>query len=196
MGVLRQWLSHPWHRLAYIFRYSTVPTIHRESVAEHTFFVMLWAYAMAIDLQDRGVNVSMELILRRALVHDFDEALTGDFIRTFKYSSRELHEAIVKETTSLMENLNAPRELLIDWKDAKGLDVEGQVVALADHFSIVVYAIREVKLGNEFAGELLERLPKVIEGKTWDPRVRIYAEEAVRMANEASESKGEDRAEL
>jgi 5'-deoxynucleotidase YfbR-like HD superfamily hydrolase len=181
--MIAKWSKLPWLRLAAIFRYSTLPTIHRESVAEHTCFVVLNSYAICVDLIRRGYDVDMGATLRCAAVHDIDEALTGDFIRTFKYSDPSLTSAIKNGTRKLMATLELDPMLLRDWEDAKADTLEGHVVELADLWSLTQFASREVRLGSSYGRELLHRGEAVIRNRKWHPALTPYVEEIRRLAS-------------
>ena len=68
-------------RLHYVPRWCVVPTIQRQTVAEHTFGVATIAMKMMewmkADYSIRGA-IQRSLILEDILEHDKDEALTGD----------------------------------------------------------------------------------------------------------------------
>lgn len=182
--MIRSWTDLPWFRLAAIFRYSTLPTIHRESVAEHTCFVALNSYAIALDLRRRGFKIDIEQVLRSAVVHDIDEALTGDFIRTFKYSDAELTRTIKEATRKLMVSLPLPPETLADWNEAKAWTLEGQVVHFSDLWSLCQFATREIRLGSEFGRELLSRGEEVLKETKWMPEIITYVTELRELCRE------------
>lgn len=65
-------------RLSIIPRWSIVPTIHRQSVAEHSFQVIALSRWLA-EKHRNAPRVSFVCkVLVAALYHDMDEALTGD----------------------------------------------------------------------------------------------------------------------
>src|SRR5258706_14746841 len=75
-------------RAAHVHRYSAIPVNHRESIAEHSFFVAIYADRIAVDLSLKGI----ESIIKAALWHDIEETHTGDFIRSFKYGDLGMKE--------------------------------------------------------------------------------------------------------
>lgn len=69
-----------------IIRFNTMTRLKDETVAEHSFHAAFYAMILA-DLEIRAGNkVNVEKVLRGAIVHDMEEALTGDVIHSFKYS--------------------------------------------------------------------------------------------------------------
>src|SRR5918911_1250784 len=61
-----------------------------ESVAAHSYGVALAAMLLADECAARGVEVDVERVLRLALLHDLQEARTGDLPRTVAdYYGRE-----------------------------------------------------------------------------------------------------------
>ena len=55
-----------------------------ESVADHSFGVAFIAMLLADRAQAAGLEVSVEKVLRMALLHDLTEARTGDLPATIK----------------------------------------------------------------------------------------------------------------
>jgi len=53
-----------------------------ESLADHSYGVILLAYNAAIGLINEGVEVNLERVLEMALLHDLHEAVLGDITRT------------------------------------------------------------------------------------------------------------------
>jgi putative hydrolase of HD superfamily len=53
-----------------------------ESVADHSYGVVVAAMLLADELAARGVTVNVERVLRMAVVHDWAEARVGDMPRT------------------------------------------------------------------------------------------------------------------
>lgn len=67
-------------RLRFVPRWVIVPTITQQNVAEHSFHVA-WIMVWLCDRIGYPLNVAM---LKEALVHDHDEAYTGDIPSTAK----------------------------------------------------------------------------------------------------------------
>jgi 5'-deoxynucleotidase YfbR-like HD superfamily hydrolase len=115
-----------------------------------------------------------------AITHDLTEALTGDLVRTFKYSSPEFKKAVNKAEDDMLARFPSMIvELYQLWDREAGKDksyVEA-VVKAADFMSLHQYMIREVARGNAEINPFLERMVHDLrmEGKSVendsDPRV-------------------------
>lgn len=157
-------------RLRHVYRFSSIPTHHRESVAEHCYFVSLYSLLMA-DAYERSqdpknfVSVDRGRLLQRCVLHDIDEALTGDFLRMFKYSSPELHNEIKKATCKLASKfflILAPgtdkiiaQTYFDEWLSSKKEDIEGRIIAFVDLLTVVMYCVMEVRMGNRYLVPIL-----------------------------------------
>ena len=140
-------------RLRNIRRFSPAPVLHPENVAEHTFYTA-W-YAMLIGMQLPGVN--MGVLLEKALLHDIDEIMSGDIIRTFHRdggpTERQIHKRALDMVDSLFKRLQPSKGLASRtvrlWDTAKNKKtLEGRIVAYADFLSVVSYVCQEVECGN------------------------------------------------
>ena len=183
---IREWSTGPWLRLAHIDRYSSIPVLKKESVAEHSFFTALYAYVLALQT---GANVND--VLARAVVHDLDEALTGDFIRPFKYSSPDLkkilHESVDYALTRALAGYSIGHIIKLKWCKAKDDSLEGQIVHLADLWSVVVYARREYILGNNFARSILDEVATWLASADWCKALAPYAQAISALARNAAD---------
>jgi len=121
--VLRELLEGNPARLRYVYRYSTSRVQQQETVAEHSYYVALYALFVG-----RWVNEQMDLgklakptwwgpatdrvlvenLLQRALLHDLEESRSGDFPRPFKHSSPELKEMLERASRISMDQVIRP----------------------------------------------------------------------------------------
>ena len=140
-------------RLRYVWRHTTSHFVHRESVAEHSYFTAM--YAMVLS-RYCGMTRDEQLdAIQRAIVHDIEECRTGDIPRPFKYSDPKLTEMIhrtchaaASQVVTDMVPLAMHAWLLDRWKNAKTDDVSGLVVAISDHWAMLSYVLQEVDNGN------------------------------------------------
>ena len=166
MDNLKELLTGAPDRLRYVQRFSTVRVLHRESVAEHSYYVAL--IALAINRRPRvGPQSSYAVdegeLLRRALVHDIEEALTGDAPRPFKHGNGETFakqchyagQASAREVLYSVdrgqqrEHPGAPNELLDSWLHAKDrITTVGCIIELADFLAVLGYLLQEKRCGN------------------------------------------------
>jgi len=113
-------------RLSCVPRWATVPVVHRQSVAEHTFHVIVLCRWL-LPLHALGADGNFELaVLRAAIDHDADEAQSGDIPSTYKTRDpNEQYDQIVA------------------------------VVKCADKLEALLYVMEERKMGNNLGVEEL-----------------------------------------
>src|SRR5687768_11560563 len=75
---------------AHIKRYHTTPMFAQESVAEHSHFVAMITRIICYALERAGFRVDTLRAVDLAMIHDYEEAFSGDIISTFKHSEPEL----------------------------------------------------------------------------------------------------------
>jgi len=146
-------------RAAHIHRYSSIPILLKESVAEHSFYVAIYTQVLCDYLKVAGDN--RRVAIEAALLHDIEECLTGDFLRSFKKSGGELEKQIKKaaETCAFKvigEMFNHSDVVpTFFWGGAKGNHTEGRIVQMADFLSVVSYLSKESALGNRYAQQMM-----------------------------------------
>lgn len=147
-------------RLAHIDRCNQYPKIKYYSVAEHSFFVtffgMIFCDLINHERSLKGVmKVNVEEVLRRLLIHDQEESITGDILYSLHSSNPAFYSELEKvrnvsvETQSFAE-LPAPiRDFYIRlWKSTKDDTDEGHLVSMMDKFEILLFSIQELSMGN------------------------------------------------
>lgn len=153
-GILKDLLLGSSSRLKNIIRFSNSHRIQDESVAEHSFSTALYCLVIGEELRQQGLKIDVELAVKRALVHDIEEAHSGDFIRTFKHSDPELSKAIDRAAEKFAKTLfkemspNVCKPLYDLWHHAKDHTMEGMLVEFADFISVLSYVLREASMGN------------------------------------------------
>jgi len=146
-------LTGPVSRMAHVTRYSSFAVLRQETVAEHSWWVSFITLLLAEDLETRGFSVDREILLRRAIVHDLSECISGDIIRSYKYSSPEMLEATKAADTENMLAVvgkmgRAGQNIYLAWANAKSSDLEGDIIRFADMAAVVFYTREEYLLGN------------------------------------------------
>jgi 5'-deoxynucleotidase YfbR-like HD superfamily hydrolase len=139
-------------RLSHVVRYSSIPVAVPENVAEHSYWVCLYSALIHRVLKPDNLNLYGAILLK-ATTHDIAECVTGDVVRTFKYSSMKLKEEINKAENKIIQEFAKPIEALINniqdslapFDDRTYIDT---VVKAADFMSLHQYMIREVRRGN------------------------------------------------
>ena len=132
------------YKLAYITRYSGVPRIKDESVAEHSFFVA----SLVIKLHE-AFEFDLGEALQMAITHDWSESYIGDITMRTRRNYPSLNAAVELAEFQAMKN-NFNKEVTETWlKYSKQDCVEAKIVLLADILQVIQYAEHEVKLGND-----------------------------------------------
>jgi 5'-deoxynucleotidase YfbR-like HD superfamily hydrolase len=144
-------------KLDRVIRFSAHTRIQDESVAEHSFHVVLYAMILA-DLEEKIFKnkVDKEKVLKTALLHDLEECRTGDIIYDFKHTNEKLAREIKQISRQFFEDLmqNLPekisKEYIFLWQTAKDKrKIEGKIVEAADKLEGLIYALNEFSLGNK-----------------------------------------------
>jgi putative hydrolase of HD superfamily len=117
-----------------------------ESVAAHTYGVALVAMLLADECAKRGVRVSVERVLRLALLHDVAETRTGDMPRTVAdYYGREARKSAERAAfDDVMRPLGEPHAqryaaLHEDYEERASL--EARLVKAADVIDLLAQAL-------------------------------------------------------
>ena len=165
---------------AHIKRYHTTPMFAQESVAEHTHFVAMITRIICHVLTDAGHPIDTLRAVDLALVHDYEEAISGDIISTFKHSDAELTDLLTRLTDKAIDSVfeGLPADLAgyyIDlWRGHSSGSVEGQIVSVADKLSGLAFSHEQLLMGNRFMEPIYRRFVDIIATVPyeWWPLVR------------------------
>lgn len=170
-------------RLDYVVRYSSIPVSYQETVAAHMYWVSLFSLLIHRHLMPDD-KVLIGMVLTKAVIHDLPESITGDVVRTFKYSSKNLKRAIDEAEEAIIEKFpepisslfkyyesqfrfsfldNADREMTEDEQNGtiamkKEREYVEAVVKAADFLSLQQFMNREVLRGNRELDSFLARM--------------------------------------
>jgi len=158
-------------QLASVNRYSDHRLVNDESVLEHSGFVCMMALFISESIKDENPNIEInqELLLKKAILHDFDEIITGDIAMPIKYHSKELrdligemeHEAVDKISKDLFGN----NFIYNVWSTSKS-GKEGGIVSLCDALAVLYKIYDETILrGNLTVGHIAVNADKSIQLK-------------------------------
>ncbi|OAA30889.1 hydrolase [Kosmotoga arenicorallina S304] len=124
------------------------------TVAGHSFYVAVIAYLLALMENEVGNNVNSLEVVKKALLHDIPESLTGDIITPTKRKVKGFEEVISRvEEKMVSERLlvHMPESIALELKQ-RMLDpfggTEGKLVRAADLTAAVVECLMEIKTGN------------------------------------------------
>lgn len=143
-------------QLRHVRRYTGCFLHHQESVAEHQWYVCLYALVIGLEAQQLGFEVDLGKLLQRAALHDVEEGVTGDFPRPFKYSDpalkAQLDQAAKRGFKRIFESLacsEQTRETCYEiWDKAKAKDNEGWLLSFCDLLAFLEFTLQEVRAGN------------------------------------------------
>ncbi|MBI2542638.1 MAG: HD domain-containing protein [Candidatus Aenigmarchaeota archaeon] len=152
-----------------VVRFSTLRRLKDENVAEHSFHAAFYAMILADMEIKSGNKVDVEKVLRRAIMHDIEEALTGDVIYSFKYSEPGFSEKMKAMSLEFCKELLKDMPEFSDsylniWKDAKDSTIEGKIVNAADKLEALVYSLEEYSLGNKNFKPIIDSLLDILKG--------------------------------
>lgn len=169
---LKAMLTGSIKRLAHVNRYSSLPVSRRENVAEHTAFVSLFCLIIAKDLEAKGYNVDRAKLLTSALLHDLDESLSGDFLRSVKLGIPGLKELLDTACKGFMKSISEQLgvDLTTEWSHAKDESLEGNILAIADLLGVATYLLEEFASGNRHIFNLFRELDTYLE--SLEPRLQ------------------------
>lgn len=135
-----------------VWRYSSIPVSQYENIIEHTGYVAIFGAMIG-----RKLGVSSDVlgaVAMKALVHDLDECVTGDVVRTFKYSSPEFKTAVDEASKKMVATALdlEVRDLLVVaeriGKATRKAQLVKDIVKAADFMSLYQYVRREAARHN------------------------------------------------
>lgn len=145
-------------RLDYVTRYSSIPVVYHETVAAHSYWVTVYSLMIHRELFPGHADLERDILIY-AVSHDMGECITGDLVRTFKYSDPALKKAADDAEEKLagrlpgrIRGLMSPTHARADRAYVK------DVVKAADFLSLVLYMNRELVRGNQEILPFFERM--------------------------------------
>lgn len=162
-------------RLRNTFRYSTSRVHHPESVAEHSYYVALYCLLVGRWVNENSVYsdtpaVHMGTLMERALLHDLEEARSGDFPRDFKHSSPVLHamlenagRAAFLQVTKPLVGSDTAIYMCEIWKDSKDDTKEGMILEFCDFLSVLSFMMQEKESGNSLVEKHVANMDNYFE---------------------------------
>lgn len=141
-------------------RWGIVPTIQRQSVAEHSFFVAAMAHRIALVIQWRGSEWDYTTLNRWALLHDSLEAVTGDVPTPIKKHLGELKSAEHHLNTEICREFQTLKEWMGS-KDVRAAAIE-RIVSFADSIEAVCFLHTEHLLGNTAVSAVVREIKQRI----------------------------------
>jgi len=167
-----------------IKRFGTLPMIENESVASHSYNVAI--LSLMIADYEPGLEVNRELVMRKALFHDFEETILSDIPHPIKHRFKggKLGVLLKEIVPELIENEifkelpDRLKRLYVQAALGAKEDAEGQIVAAADAMDIVMTSLRELKLGNRYFERIFDVGLKLLGKHHRFAFARLFAESA------------------
>ncbi|MGA8903451.1 MAG: YfbR-like 5'-deoxynucleotidase [Candidatus Bathyarchaeia archaeon] len=136
-------------------RFSVYKCHFREDVAQHSYYTALYAMVLADLEKKRGTKVDVERLLRMALLHDAEEARTGDIHHPFKHQDAAFAEKLDDRALDWFENLmgSLPPDLAHEYirlrRSSREISAtEVNILKAADKIEALLWAYEEYLLGN------------------------------------------------
>ena len=136
-------------------RFSVYKCHFREDVAQHSYFTALYAMVLADLETEKGTKVDVERLLRMALLHDAEEARTGDIHHPFKHQDAAFADKLDDRALEWFENLmgSLPPNLAHEYIHLRRASretslTEVSIVKAADKIEALLWAYEEYLLGN------------------------------------------------
>ena len=175
-----------YRRLKHLKRCNNFPVLISEDVAQHSYFVTIIAMILAdeyntwvsdlmdfqkakIPAKDRVYHpfVNTDIMLRKALLHDVEEAFTSDIPWNIKHMSSKTHEVISQATAQKMNEVYEgckTMELYCSLNKRCKERLEGQIVEVADTLELALYSFEEIQMGNKSMKSMLSKCLGIIQG--------------------------------
>ncbi|MBA7673522.1 hypothetical protein ES703_81721 [subsurface metagenome] len=172
-------------RLGCLTRFSNIPRLGAQSVAEHGYSVTFSAMLVGDYLGERGVKIDMLCLLEMGLVHDVEEVISGDILKTLKHGRfrDELDKLNLRNMNYLVRMLGGKgNKYLSLWKEAKeGKTLEAKLISFVDMVDRILYCLKETHLGNNYFREILEfETAKLLDWKKLLPALTSFVDELFR----------------
>ena len=165
-GQIITFIDDIYTRLSSITRFNTRPKIVNESVAEHSYFVVLCSMLISEFADKKNIASNMKM----SVLHDVEESMSGDIPAHVKEDNVKLYNEIQKVNRDMMKTILSvlPSDMSNEygdlWNECKKTK---NITNFADCLSGVLYCVREEKLGNHYLSPAKERyIQKINEFST------------------------------
>jgi len=147
------------HQLWSIKRYSRDECVTSENVLEHLGWCCNYALIVATDIETKvdSIKIDYERLYKSCVVHDWDEAGSGDISRTVKYATPEICKLLKKLAAICVEKagdfLSLDKEILLKiWSEDKNPDyTEGHILLYVDISAVIYKSWYEIACRNNYS---------------------------------------------
>ena len=154
-SILIVFFVDTYKRLTNIMRCNTVPRLNQESVATHSYFVVVLSMLVADFFVSKGEKIDKQKICELAMVHDWEECFSGDITAAIKYHEKEFAQQLELVNIRAIEYVTKSLKLLQPywvrvWHEARKKEsIESKIVAGCDYICSAVWALIELEMGNK-----------------------------------------------
>ena len=142
------------YKLTNIIRFSQLPKIKNESVAEHSYFVM-WFVNRICTINKLSDKIRLTA-LQSALLHDIPEIITNDITYDVKKMIPQISSIIEPYEKQVISEHSIDVVNTLFYPDSYEERVAKKVVKHADILSVMLYCMNEAHLGNKAFDELVK----------------------------------------
>ncbi len=146
----------------------------KTTVAGHSFYVALISFLFYYEEKPNNNELDEVDIIKRALLHDIPESLTGDIITPTKQKVTGFEELVERVEEVMVTNkllIDMPKELVSEFKNKilkpfEGMN--GKLVRAADLTAAIIECLMEIKSGNNqmsFRTALNNMLDQLVDSK-------------------------------
>ncbi len=173
---LNMW-EREYRDLASVPRWSIIRQIHQQSVAEHSFYVALYAEQLSRYLDWQGDKAAL---MYCALTHDLEECFTGDIVGPAKkyFVDKEKHHEYI--CTELNKRFNLQYRQLGEQEEEEITSL----IKLADGLDEIFYLAGEIQMGNASVSEVFASRIGWLDAKWQEILINVF-----KKSSEESRSK-------
>jgi len=146
--------------LSYVPRWGILRSIRKQNVAEHSYYVALYADQLAALIQWEGDTAAL---LQYALLHDIDETITGDIPGPVKRAAFDKTKMWNKIRDTMARRFGTINVFRLN----NPLPEIKAIVAVADSIDEISYLIEETVLGNKWVKVVLVEAIRRFEAR-WE----------------------------
>lgn len=156
-----------YRRLRHLTRCNNFHKVSSEDVAQHSYYVAMLAMIITDELKEKGKKLDELLILRKALLHDVSEAVTGDIphnVKKYVEFTVDLEGVLTNIAGEYYtEGVSGRFGQYALWESSCKYGDSGEVVALVDMLELAVYCYEETLLGNKVIIPLYEKAIRLVK---------------------------------
>ena len=169
-------------RMRHLRRCNIMPTIFKEDVVQHSYFVAMLAMSIGdeyntyatehnvgyhpLDDENQMNELNMEVVLRKSLCHDIEETFISDIPWQIKHMDDETHALFEKIKQQYMDKVfNGTGTLQIqhDLNTTCKEGLEGELVSVVDTLELAIYCWEEYSQGNKSMRGMLDKTMEIIK---------------------------------